>query len=251
MITSRSVAVPRVLERRRRDPDLDGAGEVHGRVVDQDVDPDLHAAGDLVVGAVQLVVRAARSASSHSLVCACASTARWLVMWMKWPCSCQRWIVSTAPGYGSAARTCSARWVSSTQAWSCSGSSRSIAHVNWRVVGQVDAEAALGDLGELVPVGMQRRVDVDREAHGRWYGSGVSGFLGQVRALPANAFVRSQPDPTYARRRRLDLDDGRLAVADARGADPRPARQRGGQPAAPGRRCCSCTASAGCGRTGC
>ena len=26
----------------------------------------------------------------------------------------------------------------------------------------------------------------------------MSGFLGQVRALPANAFVRSQPDPTYA-----------------------------------------------------
>ena len=45
---------------------------------------------------------------------------------------------------------------------------------------------------------MQRRVDVDREAHGRWYGSGVPGFLGQVRALPANAFVRAPPDPTYA-----------------------------------------------------
>jgi pimeloyl-ACP methyl ester carboxylesterase len=56
---------------------------------------------------------------------------------------------------------------------------------------------------------MQRRVDVDGEAHGRWYGSGVSGFLGQVRALPANAFVRSQPDPTYA-----DGDDSTWTTID-------------------------------------
>ena len=26
----------------------------------------------------------------------------------------------------------------------------------------------------------------------------MSGFLGQVRALPANAFLRSRPDPNYA-----------------------------------------------------
>jgi pimeloyl-ACP methyl ester carboxylesterase len=45
---------------------------------------------------------------------------------------------------------------------------------------------------------MERRVDVDGQAHGRWYGSGVPGFLGQVRALPANALVRTPPDPTYA-----------------------------------------------------
>ena len=56
---------------------------------------------------------------------------------------------------------------------------------------------------------MQRRVDVDRKAHGRWYGSGVSGFLGQVRALPTNAFVRSQPDPTYA-----DGDDSTWTTVD-------------------------------------
>jgi len=34
--------------------------------------------------------------------------------------------------------------------------------------------------------------------HGRWYGSGVSGFIGQVRALPTNAIVRAHPDETYA-----------------------------------------------------
>jgi pimeloyl-ACP methyl ester carboxylesterase len=45
---------------------------------------------------------------------------------------------------------------------------------------------------------MQGRVDVDREAHDRWYGSGVSGFIGQVRSLPANAFARDSPDGTYA-----------------------------------------------------
>ena len=45
---------------------------------------------------------------------------------------------------------------------------------------------------------VQRRVDVDREAHERWYGSGVPGFIGQVRALPANALFRHKPDPNYA-----------------------------------------------------
>jgi pimeloyl-ACP methyl ester carboxylesterase len=37
----------------------------------------------------------------------------------------------------------------------------------------------------------------------------VSGFLGQVRALPANAFVRSSPDPTYA-----DGDDSTWTTVD-------------------------------------
>jgi pimeloyl-ACP methyl ester carboxylesterase len=37
----------------------------------------------------------------------------------------------------------------------------------------------------------------------------VSGFIGQVRSLPANAFVRSSPDPTYA-----DGDDGAWMSVD-------------------------------------
>jgi pimeloyl-ACP methyl ester carboxylesterase len=37
----------------------------------------------------------------------------------------------------------------------------------------------------------------------------VSGFLGQVRALPANAFVRAKPDPTYA-----DGDDSTWTTID-------------------------------------
>ncbi|HEY6888410.1 MAG TPA: alpha/beta hydrolase [Solirubrobacter sp.] len=37
----------------------------------------------------------------------------------------------------------------------------------------------------------------------------MSGFLGQVRALPANAFVRSKPDPTYA-----DGDDSTWTTID-------------------------------------
>jgi pimeloyl-ACP methyl ester carboxylesterase len=37
----------------------------------------------------------------------------------------------------------------------------------------------------------------------------VSGFLGQVRALPANAFVRAKPDPTYA-----DGDDSTWTTVD-------------------------------------
>ena len=100
MITSCDVAVPRVLDRRGGDAGLDRAGEVDRRVVDQHVDPDLHAAGDLVVGAVELVVREPDAGPATRSVCGCASVARWLVMWMKWPCSCQLRIVSTAPGIG-------------------------------------------------------------------------------------------------------------------------------------------------------
>ena len=78
------------------------------------------------------------------------------------------------------------------------------------------------------------------------------GFLGQVRALPANAFVRSSPDPTYA-----DGDDSTWTTVDwpsltrtemvlgrrVNVVDTGRARSA--------RRCCSCTGSAGCGRTGC
>ena len=48
---------------------------------------------------------------------------------MKWPASCHARIVSTAPGYGSAASTSEARWVSATQACSCSGRSCVMPHV--------------------------------------------------------------------------------------------------------------------------
>jgi pimeloyl-ACP methyl ester carboxylesterase len=56
---------------------------------------------------------------------------------------------------------------------------------------------------------MERGVDVDGQAHGRWYGSGVSGFTGQVRALPANALLRGAADPTYA-----DGDDASWMTVD-------------------------------------
>ena len=58
-MTSGQVPVPRVLERCRRDTHFGARAEVVGRVVDQHVDPELHATGDLVVGAVQVVVREA------------------------------------------------------------------------------------------------------------------------------------------------------------------------------------------------
>ena len=223
---------------------------VDRRVVDQDVDPDLHAAGDLVVGAVELVVREADLRQPLARVRvgvggAVAGDVDEVALLVPGG------IVSTAPGYGSAASTCSGRWVSLTHAFSCSGSSRSIAHVYCVSYGSSTPKRALRDLGELVPVGVQRRVDVDREAHGRWYGSGVSGFLGQVRALPANAFVRSSPDPTYA-----DGDDSTWTTVDWPSLTRTEmvlgrARQRDRHRPATARRCCSCTGSAGCGRTGC
>ena len=107
-------------------------------------------------------------------------------------------MVSTAPGYGSAVSTFSSAWVSSTHTRSCSGSSLGDLPRELPLVGQLDAEAAQRDGLELIPVGVQRRVDVDGEAHRRWYGSGVSGFTGQVRALAGNALLRGGPDPDYA-----------------------------------------------------
>jgi pimeloyl-ACP methyl ester carboxylesterase len=45
---------------------------------------------------------------------------------------------------------------------------------------------------------MQGRIDIDRETHDRWYGSGVAGFTGQVRALPGNVLLRPGADASYA-----------------------------------------------------
>ena len=58
---------------------------------------DLDAAADLVVGAVELVVVQA-DALEPAPVAAWQRSARWLVMWMKWPAACQALTVSTAPG---------------------------------------------------------------------------------------------------------------------------------------------------------
>ena len=49
---------------------------------------------------------------------------------MKWPSSCQARIVSTAPGYGSAASTLASRWVSSTQTLDLLGPQPVISHVS-------------------------------------------------------------------------------------------------------------------------
>ena len=76
-------------DRRGRDAGVDRALEVLGRVVDQQVDPDLLAARDLVVGAVELVVGQADPLAASCAVASCASPARCEVMWMKWPASCQ------------------------------------------------------------------------------------------------------------------------------------------------------------------
>src|SRR5271154_3325890 len=51
------VPIPGVFERGGEDVVFEGGGEIHGAVVDQEVDLQLGAAGDLVVGAVQVVER--------------------------------------------------------------------------------------------------------------------------------------------------------------------------------------------------
>ena len=126
---------------------------------------DLEAARDLVVGAVELVVREAdllqpalgggvrvgRAVGGDVDEVAGLVPAR---------------IASTAPGYGSAASTLASRWVSATQTLELLGPQPRDPPRELLVVGQVDAEAALGDRGELVPVVVQRGVDVDRDAHG-------------------------------------------------------------------------------------
>ena len=77
------------------------ARDVHRAVVHQDVDVQLLAAGDLVEGAVQVVVGHA-DLLEPAAVAGRAEPRRWLVTWIQWPASCQSRTVSTAPGYGSA-----------------------------------------------------------------------------------------------------------------------------------------------------
>ena len=140
-------------------------------------------------------------------------------MWMKWPCSCQRVDrldrarvrlggehVLGAVGLLHAGLELLG--LERGRSPTCTGVS----------YGQLDAEAAPGDLGQLVPVRVQRRVDVDREAHGRWYGSGVSGFIGQVRALPGQrvpaARSRTRRTPTATTRPGSTVDWPSLTRAE-------------------------------------
>ena len=146
---------------------------------------------------------------SHSLVCGCASVARWLVMWMKWPCSCQPRDRLDRPGVGLGGQ----HVLGTVRLHDAFPELLLVEPVDrpreLRLVRELDVEAALGDLGQLVPVRVQGRVDVDGKPHSRWYGSGVPGFIGQVRALPANALLRGRADPEYA-----DGDDSTWMTVD-------------------------------------
>ena len=79
-------------------------------------------------------------------------------------------------------------------------------HVNCSSYGQLDPEAAHGDLRERVPVVVQRRVDVYRDSHrlplcpSRWCRAGV---LDSMRA-PGHGLARRRPP----RRQAVDYADG-------------------------------------------
>jgi hypothetical protein len=90
-------------------------------------------------------------------------------MWMKCPASCQPATVSTAPGYGSEPRIWGSECVSRTAGVELLGLEAVDLPHHLLLVGDRDAEAALRDLLEQVPVVVEGGVDVDGDAHrGGW-----------------------------------------------------------------------------------
>ena len=83
------LAVPRMRDRRRDDPRLLRAQDVLRAVVDQHVDVDLARSARPCPTSSAARRTAGRSAPATRAVASCASVERWLVMWMKWPASCQ------------------------------------------------------------------------------------------------------------------------------------------------------------------
>ena len=69
-----------------------------------------------------------------------------------------------------------------------------ISQVDLLLVGQLDAEALLGGGGEQVPVVVQRRVDVDGDAHGRSVRYDVRRRCAEH--WPRAALTRAGPRPT-------------------------------------------------------
>ena len=90
--------VPGVDDRRARMPSSRARRDVHRAVVDQHVDAELDAAGDLVERAVQVVVGHADRLEPAARWRVAGVSARWLVTWIQWPASCQARTVSTASG---------------------------------------------------------------------------------------------------------------------------------------------------------
>ena len=85
---------------------------------------------------------------------------------MKCPASCQARTVSTAPGYGLGGEDLLVAVGLGDRGADLLGLEQLDLPHRLLGVGQRDAEAALRDGLELVPVVVQRRVDVDGDAHG-------------------------------------------------------------------------------------
>src|SRR4051812_366917 len=186
-----------MLDRRRLHPRLQRPAEVHRGIVDQNVDAELQAAGDLVVGAVEFVVRQpdlVQPAGGVRVRVGGAVRGDLDEVALLVPAGDR--LHRAGVGLGGE-HVLGAVGLLHARAQLLGGEPVDRPRLLPRV-GQIDSVPALGDLGELVPIRVQRRVDVDREAHGRWYGSGVSGFLGQVRAVPGHALLRGVPDDDYA-----------------------------------------------------
>src|SRR6476660_4641114 len=151
-------------ERRRHHAVLDRANQGDRSVVDEDVDVELDAAADLVVGAVQVVVLQAdgRQPVLRGGVAALRAVAGDVDP-----------VVGDVPGVDDVDRV---------RIGLRAGDGRvgvGVRHVHPQllvaqaadlpgvlvVIGQLDAEAALGRVGQLVPVVVQRGVDVDGDAH--------------------------------------------------------------------------------------
>src|SRR4051812_3566117 len=158
------VLVPRVHERRRPDARVDRADDVHRRVVDEQLDADLAAAGDLVERAVQLVegqpdVLQPRLGRRVAALLAVAGDVDEVPGLVPARHGLDRALVWRARGD----RLVGVRLGDADL--ELMGLQARDPPVELLLVGQLDAEAPPGRLGQAVPVVVEGRVDVDGDAH--------------------------------------------------------------------------------------
>ncbi len=160
------LAVPRVQDRGRDDPLVLRPEDVLGAVVDQHVDLDLGAARDLVEASSRARRTGGRSGPSHAAVASWASCARWLVTWMKWPASCQSAHDLDCARVRRRAEHVHGGVALGRQRGDLLGAEPVDVVGDLVLVGERHAEPLARELGEDLPVVVERRVDVDGDAHG-------------------------------------------------------------------------------------
>ena len=165
--------------------------------------------------------------SSQRVVASCASVVRCEVMWMKWPAAVPGADRLDGPGVRLGGEDAGLAVGLGDADVDLLGPQPRDGPGELGVVRQVDAEAALGDRRELVPVVVERGVDVDRDAQGA---SRLERRAERLSGCPRTGPQRSVPAGSgrdLRRRRRRRVDGDRLARDDAAGGGGRACGERG------------------------